>query len=590
MDPNTKKNVNEWLEGDYDDETKCHIRKIAEESPSELVDAFYQHLNFGTGGLRGIMGVGTNRMNCYTVRAAAQGLANYVLKCSEIKDCPRFIIGYDPRKNSRFFAEETAKVLAANGIEALMFDNVRPTPLVSFGCRYKECTGGIMITASHNPPEYNGIKIYWSDGGQVLSPHDAGIIKEANAITSLSEVNVAETFWHPLIKEVAADVEEAYYDAIEQLQSNRDINRKYGKKLHIIYTNLHGTGITLIPETMKRWGFTNIGFVEEQLEPDGGFPTTDNPNPEERQALELGIRMLENKNADILIANDPDADRMGVAINHKNKVRLLSGNEIACLCLEHLCATRHAQNSLPDDAAFIKSIVTTDLFREIAQSYNRPCFDTLTGFKYIAKLISEWETDENQKHQFLFGAEESYGFLLGTQSRDKDGISAAALICEAALNAKIEGKTLIDRLEDLYNRYGVYFEKIHALKFPESKEGHEKMRQGMQVLKNTTIRDIAGVPITSIEDYSLSTRINCVTDTKEPINLPKTEMLTFHLKDKSKIVIRPSGTEPKVKIYCSVVKQKGCFAIEETIAICEMHSNRLIDSIVRLLYQNELKN
>lgn len=582
MDTETKINLNEWLEGDYDRESKLLIQHLMENNPEELVDAFYKKLSFGTGGLRGIMGVGTNRINCYTVRAATQGIANYVAKHSPPGHIPRFIVGYDSRRNSYLFATETAKVLAANNIEVFLFDKLCTTPIVSFGCRLKHCNGGIMITASHNPPEYNGYKVYWRDGGQVLPPHDHLIIDEVNAITNLSMVKVSDNINHPLIHIVGGEILKAYYNVVTPLQNFPESNQKNGNDLKVVYSNLHGTGITMIPETLNRWGFTNLTLVEEQSAPDGDFPTVNYPNPEDPKALQLGIKKLAEIQGDLLIATDPDADRVGVAVAHKGEYRLLNGNEIACICLEHLCSALQTQGRLPANGAFIKTVVTTELFQAIAEAYHRPCFNVLTGFKYIAELIGKWEKSGGE-YQFIFGGEESYGYLLGTQTRDKDGIIASALICEAALHAKLFGKTLVDRLYDIYRQYGLYTEKVHALTFPESKQGHEKMELGMKKLQDNPPKEIAGIPVEIIDDYALSVKKHLATGKEEVITLPKTNLMIFWLSDKSKIMVRPSGTEPKVKIYCGVVKRTHASIIDETKLLCEEQCQKLIDATIAII-------
>ncbi|MFQ5728850.1 MAG: phospho-sugar mutase, partial [Waddliaceae bacterium] len=405
LDEATQKNVNLWLEGDVDENSKDEIRKLLQENPKEVTDAFYTKLSFGTGGLRGIMGVGTNRMNRYTVRMATQGLANYLLKQPETGPHHAVFIGYDSRHRSRFFAEESAKVLAGNGIQVYLCTELRPTPLVSFGCRYKQCSAAIMITASHNPPKYNGYKVYWNDGGQVISPHDQAIIKETNGISDLSKVKAVDDLSHELITLVGKEVDEAYLETIRGYQHYPEENKQHGKDLKVIFTSLHGTGITLVPETLKEWGFTNLAYVESQIVPDGDFPTVKSPNPEERKALQLGIETLEKMDADLLIATDPDADRVGVAIKHEGEVHLLNGNQVACICLYHICEALTAQGRMPKKAGFVKTIATTELFKAIAEGYSGACFDVLTGFKYIAALIREWEQDPDG-YRYIFGGEE----------------------------------------------------------------------------------------------------------------------------------------------------------------------------------------
>lgn len=585
FDPTTKKNVKTWLTGGYDPKTKAKILKLIHENPKEINDAFYTQLSFGTGGLRGIMGVGTNRMNQYTVRAATQGLANYLAKQPSPKKEHAVFIGYDSRHNSRFFAEESAKVLAGNGIRVYLFSELRPTPLVSFGCRQKNCSAGIMITASHNPPEYNGYKVYWGDGGQIVPPHDRGIIGEVEKITDmtdLSMVKVSEDLFHPLIECIENEIDHTYLDCVEKQQHYPEENKQHGNNLKIVYTSLHGVGITLVPETLKRWGFTNLYFVENQMTPDGDFPTVKSPNPEEKEALELGIEAVKKNDADILIATDPDGDRVGVAVKHEGAVHLLNGNQIACLCLYHVCEALTKQNRMPPKAAFVKTIGTTELFKTITDSYGATCFDVLTGFKYIAEKIHQWEQDPND-YQFVFGGEESYGYSLGTDVRDKDAIISSALICEVALREKLQGKTLIDLLYELYNKFGAHVEKLFSFKFEETKEGKEQMTQGMKRLRKTPPSTIGDIEIVSIEDYSTSIKTFLKSGKTEPLELPESDVLRFWLADGTKLMIRPSGTEPKIKIYCGVVIN-AYNSIDEALQNGENHASRIIEELKPLLY------
>lgn len=577
LDPITKKNVELWLSGDYDEDTKSTINQLMKENPKEVIDAFYTKLSFGTGGLRGIMGIGTNRINIYTIRAATQGLVNYLNKQPKPESGYSVIIGYDSRHNSRLFAEESAKVLAGNHIRVYLFNKLRPTPLISFGCRLKKCSAAIMITASHNPAEYNGYKVYWSDGGQVLPPHDKAIIEEVSQITDVSMIKKIDDISHPLIEHIEHEIDEIYYEAITLLQHYPEENHHYGQYLKVVYTSLHGTGITLVPETLKRWGFTNLLFVEPQIVPDGDFPTSKNPNPEEPEALKLGIEKLERSQADLLIATDPDADRIGIAVKHQGKVHLLNGNQIACIFLEHICNALTSQNRMPERAAFVKTIGTTELFKTIATSYGRPCFDVLTGFKYIVEKIRQWE-ENSQGYQYVFGGEESYGYLLGTHARDKDAVVCSALICEVALHAKRQNKTVIDLVHDLYKKHGVYIEKLHSIRFEESKEGQEQMAKRMAKLEDAPPRQIHGIDIIAIEDYKRSIKTNIKNGETLPITLPKSSVLLFWLADGSKLMIRPSGTEPKIKIYCGVVK-KEFISLPEALKECENHATHIIQEL-----------
>lgn len=583
FDAVTNNNIREWLEGDYEKETKECIRKLLEQNPREALDAFYTHLSFGTGGLRGIVGVGTNRINKYTIRAATQGLANYLSKQPKSinNEKTRVIIGYDTRIHSRAFAEESAKVLAANDIEVLLFDEFRPTPLVSFGCRIKQCSAAIMITASHNPAAYNGYKVYWSDGGQVLPPHDKGIIDEVGSIRNLAMIKMTEDLNHPNIIRIADEIDKAYYQVIFDLQHYAASNRQKGALLKIVYSSIHGTGITMVPETLRSWGFTNVSLVEAQKDPDGNFPTVKSPNPEEPETLQMGMTQLLQTGSDIFLATDPDADRVAAVVHHLGEARILTGNQIACLCLEHICAALTKEGRMPENAAFVKSVVTSELFKIIAQSYHKPCFEVLTGFKYIAQLIKNWE--DAGDYAFVFGAEESFGYLLGTQSRDKDGVLACALLAEAALQAKLQNKTLIDLLHEIYSKYGVFEESVFSLHFPESKEGHEQMDRGMKKLFKRPPKAICGLEVIAISNYTRSETVHTLSGTITPILLPKNQLISLVLSDESVIHIRPSGTEPKIKIYCGVKKNKGIASVEETMAICHTHCTSLIKEVANFL-------
>lgn len=577
LDPETQRNVDRWLNENYDSATKTEIRKLLASNPQEIVDAFYTTLSFGTGGLRGIMGVGSNRMNVYTIRSATQGLADYINSQPPPEQGHSVLIGYDSRHHSREFAEEAAKVLAGNKIKVWLFKELRPTPLVSFGCRYKKCTSAIMITASHNPPQYNGYKVYWNDGGQVLPPHDKNIIDHAQKITDLDMIKMATTLNDPLITEIDAEIDKAYLNTISRLQNYSELNSQHGHELKVIYTSLHGTGITLMPEALARWGFSNLHLVEKQVIPNGDFPTCPSPNPEEPKALNLGIKTLEDLNADILIATDPDADRVGVVIRHEGKNTLFNGNQMAAMLLNHVCEGLVSKNKLPANGACIKTVVTTELFQAVADYFQKPCFNVLPGFKYIAEKIRLWE-QEPRSHQFIFGGEESYGYLYGTQTRDKDAIAISALVCEMALKAKLDNKTLLDVLNELYDRHGVYDELLESIKFDETKEGREQMQKSMQYLRRAPPKSIGDHIVTSLEDFEQSVKFDFNTHQHEPLQQPKSDILIFHFENGSKLVIRPSGTEPKIKIYCSVV-EKGKMPIEEALKTCQTRAKNLIDAL-----------
>jgi phosphomannomutase len=582
LDSDTTKNIRLWLEGEYDEKTKQEVRNLLSQHPNEIIDAFYTNLSFGTGGLRGIMGVGSNRMNDYTVRSATQGLANYLKTQPAPPAGHSAFIGFDSRHHSRTFAEETAKVLAANGIKVYLCKDLRPTPLVSFGCRYKHCSSGVMITASHNPAIYNGYKVYWNDGAQVLPPHDVAIIREVQKITDPRMVKSTKTLNHPLIEIVDKEVDEAYLEAAKKLQLYPEEAHHHGEELKIVYTSLHGTGMTLESQMLDDWGFSNVTYVEEQVIPDPDFPTVKFPNPEDRNAMIMGLEKLKEIQGDLLIATDPDADRVAVGLYHKNEEVLLTGNQMACICLEFICQTLTAQKMMPQNAAFVKSLVTTELFQAICDAYQKPCFNVLTGFKYIAEKIREWEAEPNGL-QYIFGGEESYGYLFGTNTRDKDGILISALICEAALHAKRQGKTLVDLLNDIYRKYGVYLDDLVSLNFPETKAGKDQMEKGMSALRSKTPKKIADVTVEMLEDFKSSVKTSLKTGQTEPLNYPETDMLLFWLEDSCKVVIRPSGTEPKIKIYCEVLDKSHNENITNTVSQLQEKAKQLIGFVKKLL-------
>lgn len=544
LPPIVEKRVHQWLQEPYDSETRKEVQDLLEQNPENLIDAFHTTVSFGTGGMRGLMGVGTNRLNCYTIRSATQGLANYIL--SQKTPRPRVFISYDSRQNSALFAQETARVLAGNGIEVYLTENLRPTPLVSFGCRNHRCTAAIMITASHNPPEYNGYKVYWSDGAQVVPPHDSGIMQEVKKIEHPSEVNLAPLNT-PLIHYVGEEEDNAYYHALFPLQNFPEYNQKHGSDLHILYSPLHGCGITTLPAGLSSWGFTSLSYVEEQKNPDGMFPNALSPNPEDEEALKLGIQKLQKQQGDLLIATDPDADRLGLVVRHQGEPVTLSGNQIASLCLYYLCKTLTKQKRMPPRPACVTTIVTTELFKTIAESFGIACFEVLTGFKYIGEKIHEWET-QTEGYNFLFGAEESLGFLYGTHARDKDATISACLISEMALQQKKEGKTLIDLLEDLYAQFGPFQEKQLSVTF-KGAAGQSKMETLMETLRKSPPKEICGHPLTTIQDYLKKEEKECSTGCVKPLTLPSSNVLVWRLDNQTKFVIRPSGTEPKIKLY-----------------------------------------
>ncbi len=566
--------ISSWLDGPYDEKTKKEILSLLKKDPHFLNNAFSQDLCFGTGGMRGIMGVGTNRMNIYTIRFATQGLANYLKKCYPNKDLS-VVIGYDTRNNSKLFANEAAKVLAGNNIKVFIFDETRPTPLISFACRHKKCSAAIMITASHNPPEYNGYKAYWNDGGQVIPPHDKGIISEVEKIKSPLQVKLVDKLQHPLITFIKDEVDNAYFEKLSSLNPKDD-----KKELKIIYSNLHGTGITLLPQALKNWGFSNVHLVKKQSSLDGNFPYAHSPNPEEKETLKLGIDQLLKENADIFIATDPDADRVAIVVNHNKKAIILTGNQLAVILLHYLCKTLHENNKLKKNAACIKSIVTTPLFDKIAEKFSVKPFQVLTGFKYISELIRKWE---DNSYSYILGAEESYGYLAETFVRDKDAISSSCLFANAAEIAKKQNITLYDMLLDIFREFGIYIEQLHSIHFSDGIKGMDKMKKVMNDLRNSPIIEIGNCQVTSIDDYLTSTHINLEDNAKTTITLPKSDVLAFHLSDNSSLIIRPSGTEPKIKIYISVSNTNPFENIEEGIDLSKERVKALLNSFLEII-------
>ncbi|MCO5240567.1 MAG: phospho-sugar mutase [Chitinophagaceae bacterium] len=550
MDTKIKERVDIWLNGSFDEATKNEIRKIQAENPDELTDAFYRNLEFGTGGLRGIMGVGTNRINKYTIGMATQGYANY-LKKAWAGDDISIAIAHDSRNNSRQFAEITAHVMAANGIKVFLFESLRPTPELSFAIRYLGCKGGVVCTASHNPKEYNGYKAYWNDGGQLVPPHDKNVIAEVDKIASVDEVKwslpAGQGGGEHLIQLIGRDVDDAYWNMAGNLSVYPDIIARQ-HDLKIVYTPIHGTGIMLVPELLKRYGFTHVTVVEEQAKPDGNFPTVVYPNPEESEAMSIGLKKAKELDADILLGTDPDADRVGIAVkDHKGNWVLLNGNQTAVLAFNYLIEARKAKGvSRPGDMV-VKTIVTTDMINRIADVNQVTCYDVLTGFKWIAELIKEKEGTED----YIIGGEESYGLLVGSKLRDKDAVSAVAILSEMAAYEKDKGRSLFEKLIDLYVQYGFYKERLISIT-KKGMRGQEEIAEMMESFRKNTPKAINGSPVVQLLDYELRKGKNPATGEEWDISLPKSNVLQFILEDGSKISARPSGTEPKIKFYFSV--------------------------------------
>ena len=539
----TQQHIDSWLNGNFDEGTKKEILRMQAEDPAALSDAFYRTLEFGTGGMRGILGVGTNRMNKYTVGFATQGLANYLIKCC--KQNIKVAISFDSRNHSTEFAQIAANILAANDIQVFLFDSLRPTPELSFAVRHLQCNAGIMITASHNPKEYNGYKVYWNDGGQLVPPHDKNVINEVNKIKSLDQVK-----WEgrpDLIRMIGKDIDNVYLTMIKRLTLNPETVAE-AKDLCIVYTPLHGTGISVVPKALSDFGFKNVHIVEEQAVTDGNFPTVKSPNPEEHAALELAIAKAKKVNADIVLATDPDADRVGIAVRCGNgDYQLFNGNQTATL-LFHYVLSQTNINPLENNFFVVKTIVTTDLINQIATDYNVECFDVLTGFKYIAEKIREFEGSK----QFLVGGEESYGYLIGDFVRDKDAVSACCLIAEMTAYYKtIYHRSLIDQLELLYNQYQYFKEDMVSLTEP-GEAGMQAIQQRMSDLREQSPKTLCKQPVVKILDYKAQRSYNTITKTSDQIELPVSNVLQFITSDGSKVTVRPSGTEPKIKFYFSV--------------------------------------
>ena len=541
MDHSIQDKVSVWLSGNYDQVTKDAIANL---QPDELADSFYRSLEFGTGGLRGIMGVGTNRMNKYTVGMATQGFANYLKKT--YGDQPvSVVIGHDSRNNSRFFAETTAGVFAANGIHVYLFEALRPTPELSFTIRKLGCKAGVVCTASHNPKEYNGYKAYWNDGGQLVPPHDKNVITEVEAITSVDEVNW--TGGEANITIIGREMDEAYISMVKSLSVYPEVIQAE-HNLSIVYTPIHGTGITLVPEVLSRFGFTNVHIVEEQAIPDGNFPTVGYPNPEESETMAMGLAMAKSLDADILLGTDPDADRVGIGVkNHKGEWVLMNGNQTAVLAFAYLIEARKAKGIAKPNDMVISTIVTTAMINKVAKQNGVACYNVLTGFKWIAELIKEKEANEN----YVIGGEESFGLMIGNEIRDKDAVSAVALLCEMAAYEKAKGKSLFDKMIELYMQYGFYYERLISIT-KKGMNGQKEIAAMMEGFRTSPPQAIDGSAVVEMLDYDMQTGKNLLSGETWNLQLPKSNVLQFITADGSKISARPSGTEPKIKFYFSV--------------------------------------
>lgn len=564
-----------WLSNPYFDEnTKDELRSIAEDD-NEIKERFYKDLEFGTAGLRGIIGAGTNRMNIYTVRKATQGLANYIMKNGG--QAKGVAIAYDSRRMSPEFADEAALCLAANGIKAYVFESLRPTPELSYAVRTLGCIAGINITASHNPPEYNGYKVYWEDGAQITPPHDKGIMDEVEAVTDYNTVKtmgLEEAKKAGLYEVIGQEVDDGYIAELKKQVIHQDSIDAVGKELKIVYSPLHGTGNIPARRILKELGFENVYVVKEQELPDGEFPTVSYPNPEAKEAFELGLALAKEVDADLVLATDPDADRLGVYVKDakSGEYKVLTGNMSGCLLADYEIGQRKEVSGLPDDGYLIKTIVTSNLADAIAKGYNIGLIEVLTGFKYIGQQILGFET--TGKGTYLFGFEESYGCLIGTHARDKDAIVATMALCEAAAYYKTKGKTLWDAMVDMYDKYGYYKDDIQSITL-KGIEGLQKIQEILETLRKNPPMEVGGYKVLKVRDYQADTIKDVATGDVTQTGLPTSNVLYYDLTDDAWLCVRPSGTEPKVKFYYGI---KG-----SSLADADEKSSKLGEEVLSMI-------
>lgn len=559
FDNETNGRIQQWLTAEYDQDTVAQVQKLVDDKEeTELLDSFYKELEFGTGGLRGIMGVGSNRMNKYTLGKATQGLANYLKKEFPNEEV-KVAVSYDSRNNSQVFGKMVADVFSANGIKVYLFEELRPTPMLSFAVRHFGCQGGVMLTASHNPKEYNGYKAYWNDGGQLVAPHDKNVITEVNAIQSVTEIKFEGI--QDNITVVKEDFDQIYIDANKKLSIHPEVVAAQ-QDLKIVFSPIHGTGITLVPKILEAWGFRNVTVVEEQSKPDGNFPTVIYPNPEEEEAMSMAKQKGEELDADVVMATDPDADRVGVAVKNANGAfQLLNGNQIGSLLTYYVLSAKQEKGELQAEDYVVKTIVTSNLFSDIATGFGVKSYETLTGFKFIGEVITNLEEKEN----YLVGGEESYGFLVGDLVRDKDAVNSCAFIAEMTAYFKNQGKSLFDVLLEIYEKYGFYQEKLISLT-KKGKAGADEIKQMMIDLRANAPKVLGGVAVSEIRDYENKVAYDLTTGKQGAIDLPKSDVLQFITVDGDVISARPSGTEPKIKFYCSVKEQLSAISEYETVA------------------------
>ncbi len=550
---NYKEVYESWINNPYFDKDTIEELKGIEGNEAEIQDRFYRELEFGTAGLRGVIGAGTNRMNIYTVRKATQGLANYINKQGRADKA--VAIAYDSRRMSPEFADEAALCLAANGIKAYIFESLRPTPELSFAVRELSCIAGINITASHNPPEYNGYKVYWEDGAQITPPHDTGIMDEVKAVTDYATVKTMskdDAVKEGLYEVIGQAIDDSYMACLKKLIIHQDSIDEVGDSLKIVYTPLHGTGNIPARRILSEIGFKNVYVVPEQELPDGEFPTVSYPNPEAAEAFELALKLAKEVSADLVLATDPDADRLGVYVkDYKNGEYItLTGNMSGCLIGDYEIGQRKQTEGLPDDGVFVKTIVSSNMADKIAEYYGVKLIEVLTGFKYIGQQILGFEI--SGKGHYLFGFEESYGCLVGTHARDKDAIVAVMKLCEAAAYYKTQGKSLWDAMLDMYERYGYYKDDVTAITM-KGKEGLEKIQAIMEALRNDTPKEVGGYKVLAARDYKLDTITDMTDNSVRSTGLPSSNVLYYELENNAWFCVRPSGTEPKVKFYYGIV-------------------------------------
>lgn len=571
LEPIVSERINKWLQGNYDAETRQEIQQLLDtKAYTDLTDSFYRDLEFGTGGLRGIMGPGSNRINKYTIGAATQGLANYLKKTYPGEQI-KVAIAHDSRNNSDYFARITAEVFSANDIYVYFFKELRPTPELSFAVRHLGCKSGVMLTASHNPKEYNGYKAYGHDGGQFVSPEDKKVMEEVALVTSVDDVkfNVVEEN----IELIGEEIDELYLDRIVTLSVSPEAIKRQSD-LKIVYSPIHGTGITLVPTALERFGFTNVSLVEEQIKPDGNFPTVVYPNPEEKEALTLALAKGKEIDADLILATDPDADRVGIAVkNTDGEFVLLNGNQTGSLLINYLLTAWEEKGKLTGKEYIVKTIVTTYLIDEIAKSKNVECFNTLTGFKYIGELMTKFEGQKT----FIGGGEESYGYLIGDFVRDKDAVVSAAFISEMTAFYKDKGSSLFEALLEMYEQYGFYKEKLVSVT-KKGKSGAEEIIAMMERFRNNPPASLGGSKVVTLKDYTLRKETDISSGTVTDIELPKSDVLQFFTEDGSIISARPSGTEPKIKFYCSV---KGELADKAGFAEADKKLDEKVNAIMK---------